>query len=117
MAVAVELAIAEKAGAAEEIERDQHPVAGLEVLDPGPHFDHLADELVAEGVAHPGVGDKAVVQVQVRSADAGPQHSDNCVVRMFDCRIGLALGTNAIRSPEGHCQHNSPLQSVHSRQC
>jgi hypothetical protein len=55
-----EPAAAEVAAAAEDLERQHHPLAGPYALHAGPDLLHDPGELVAEGEADAGVGDEAV---------------------------------------------------------
>ena len=74
--------------AAGDGERDDHPIADLELLDRSSDLDHFAHELVAEDVALLHGRDEPVVEVQVRAADRGRRDSDDRVALIEDLRIG-----------------------------
>jgi len=82
--VAVEAARAEEARAAADVERHHHAVAGLQVLDRGANRVHRPDELMAERMSHPQVGHHAVIEMQIRAANRGAGHPEDCVVGVFD---------------------------------
>jgi len=110
VAVAVQLAVAEEARAAEDVEWHQYTVARLERLDRRADLFDDADEFMAEGVADAGVGHQAVVQVQVRAADAGAYHADDGVARVFDHGIRFLRHPDPVRSTKVSCQHKTSCQ-------
>src|SRR5690606_38395024 len=105
VAVAVQLLLAEEAAAAEDVERHQHPVADLQVLHRGPHFLHHAAELVADDRADPGVRHQAVVDVDVRAADARARDPDDGVVGVLDHGFGDVFDAHPARTPVGGGEH------------
>jgi hypothetical protein len=105
VAVAVELLLAEEAAAAEDVERHQHAGADLEVLHRRADLFHDAGEFMADDRADAGVGDQAVVDVDVRAADARARDADDGVVGMFDHGFGDMFDAHPARSPVGGGQH------------
>ena len=65
------------AEAADHVALPGDAVAHGDVVDVGPHLHHLAEELVADGHRHPHLLGRPLVpllEVEVRAAQAGPQH-------------------------------------------
>ena len=91
VAVAEQALLAEMALAAGDVERHEHLVADLEVLDGRSDLLDDAAELVAEGRADARVGHLAVVEVQVGAADAGARDPDDGVLGVLDRGIGLLV--------------------------
>ena len=89
------------------VERSQHAVAGRDATDAVPGLDHGADELVSDREAGLDLY-AAVVDVQIRAADAGGVDLDDRVI------LGLKLGLRALLNPhlsrrlEGHGSHRRP---------
>src|SRR5690606_19840609 len=105
VAVAVQLLLAEVAAAAEDVEGHQHAVADLQVLHRRANLLHNAAELVADDRADPGVGHEAVVDVDVRTADAGAGDAHDGVVRMLDLRFGDVRDAHGARTAVRGGQH------------
>jgi len=105
VAVAVELAAAEKAGAAENIEGHEHVVSLLEGLDRRARFLDHADELMAKGHPHARVRNQSMVKMEIGAADRGPRHADDRVIRMLDFGLRLLVQAHSIGAAVGHCTH------------
>ena len=90
LAVRGEPARAVEAGPAGDVERHDDPVALPERPHAAARLLHHAGELVAEGAAHPSVGDQAVQQVQVGAADGGAGDPQDDVVGVLDLGVLLA---------------------------
>src|SRR5690606_40674906 len=84
VAVAVELALAEVAAAAEDVEGYEDMVALLEPADGRTDLLDDAGELVTERGADAGVRHEPMVEMKVGAADAGARHAHDRIVRMLD---------------------------------
>jgi hypothetical protein len=62
---------AHEAGAARDVERNDHPVADRDLGDLGAHLLHDAHRFVTEDVAGVEERPEHLVEVQVRTADPG----------------------------------------------
>src|SRR5437763_1761795 len=98
MTIPVELLPAKNAFAARYVERHEHVVARLEVVNFGPDFLDIADDLVAECRSDPRVGHGAVVKVKVRAADTRPRHANDRILGMLYLGLGFLVDANAPRS-------------------
>ncbi len=98
LALREETAGAHPAVPAGDVERDDHPVAGLDVADLGSDLLHDAHRLVAEDVTGREVHPEYVVQVQVRAADRRRGHPHDRVRRFLDLRIRDSLHRHLLRA-------------------
>jgi hypothetical protein len=64
-----------------------------------------ARELVTERHADPRVGDEAVVEVQVGSANARARDSHDGIFGMQDCRLRFAIDADAMTPAIVHREH------------
>lgn len=108
MAVAEQALLAEMALSAGDVEGHEHAVADLEVVDGRADLFHHPGELVAEGGADARVGHLAVIEVEVRAADAGARDLDHRVLRVLDPRVGLFLDAHPHGAAIVHRQHGRP---------
>ena len=83
LAVAGQSVVAEEAGAAGNREGHHHPVAYFQIAHALADFLHDAHELVAEH-HRAGLGQEAVVEVQVGAADGRAGDADNGVAAVFN---------------------------------
>src|SRR5690606_12179093 len=105
VAIAVQLLLAEVAAAAEDVERHQHPVAHLQVPHRRPDLLHHAGELVAHDLAHARVRHQAVVDVDVRAADARAGDAHDGVVGVLDARLRHLFDPHPAGTAVGGGQH------------
>jgi hypothetical protein len=66
-------------------------ITGPQVLDVAPGLDHGADRLVAENAAGGGLGNVALEDVQVGTADRDRVDADDGVPVVGDIRVGYLL--------------------------
>jgi hypothetical protein len=103
--VAEQTFFAEVALAAKDVERHEHAIAGFQILDVAADLLDHADELVAERLSDTRIRHEAVIQVQVRPADAGAHHTHDGVARVLYFGDRLVDDTHAIRASISHCKH------------
>jgi hypothetical protein len=82
--------------AAKDRERNDDPVARLELLVLGADFHHLAHELVAYDVAGLHAWHEAVVEMQIGTANRAARHLDDGVARVLDLRIRNSVATDVL---------------------
>src|SRR3954464_6517399 len=112
MAVAIEFFLTEIAGSAENIERHQHMVAHFKILYGRTDFRNDAGELMAKRRTDPGVRHKAMIKMNIGTTNASTRYTNNCIVGMFNYRLGFLLSANAIRTSVSHCQHEKLLKLI-----
>jgi hypothetical protein len=96
---------------ARDVERDHHPIAGLDVRDLGAGLLDDPHRLVAENVALLEERAHDLVEVEVRAADAGRGNSDNRVGGLLDRRVGHRVDAHIALAVPGHRSHSAPLWS------
>ncbi|GAA3246276.1 hypothetical protein GCM10020256_73830 [Streptomyces thermocoprophilus] len=87
---------------------DQHPVAGAYGPYVGAGLHDLADRLVSEDGAGADLGDVALEDVQIGSADGDGVDPDDRVGRLLDGRIRHVLPGGAARAVEHIALHDDP---------
>src|SRR5690606_22997587 len=110
-----EVALAEVATPARDVERDDDPVAPLQVAHARTDLLDDAGELVAEGAPHAGVRDQPPVEVQIRAAERRCGHTQDHVVRVLDPGVRLVLDPELRRTTVGYCPHTPLLEWVVAR--
>jgi glycine/D-amino acid oxidase-like deaminating enzyme len=105
VAIGVQALLAEVALAAKDVEGHQHAVADLDLGDFVADLFDDSHELMAEGVAHARVRHETVVQMQIRTADAGARHAHDGITGMFDDGLWFLGHANPIWAAVGHCKH------------
>src|SRR5690606_3886460 len=101
----MQIHVAEEAAAAGDDEGHQHALALADGGDILAGFHHLAEEFMAEDVAVLHLGDRAPVQVQVRTADRGGGDLQDDIVIGDDGRIGYGFHSNVVTAVIGKCAH------------
>jgi len=111
VAVAIQLALAEVAASAKDVEGNQHAIAALEVLHGLADVNNCADELVSESGANARVWYQTVIQMQIRTANTGAQNLNNGIVGMLDDRVRFLGRTDAVGAAVIQGKHDSTLRS------
>ncbi len=99
-----------KAGAARYRERNYDAIALLEILYGTANFFHDAHEFVAQDIALLHAWDKAVIEMQVGSANSGGRDSDDCIPLIQNLRVGYVLYLNVLFPHPTVSLHNGSLQ-------
>ena len=105
LALAVQAAVAHPAPAAADVERDDDPVADLQVEDVGTDLLDDAHRLVTDDVAGVHERRERLVEVQVRAAQPGGGDADDRVGGVDDRGVGDVLDADVARALPGHCLH------------
>src|SRR5690606_16013276 len=106
MAIAIQFLFTECARTTCDIEGYDHVITLFKAVHRGPRFFNHADKLMAKRRPHTRVGDHSMVQMQVRTANAGARNAHDSIIGMQDFGIGLVIHTDAARTAVIHCQHN-----------
>lgn len=80
-------------------------VAHFKRLHLGADLPDHAGDLVAEGHADPGIGNGAVIQVQIGTADARPRHAHDGILRMQNFRYRLMVNADPFGAAKIHGKH------------
>src|SRR4029453_185627 len=100
-----EISLTKKASAAGNSERNDDPVAYLQIRYSSSHFYHFTHELMTEYIALFHCRNVTIVKMKVRAADCCGADFDNCVMGIYDGRVRNIHDLNVVFSIPTNCFH------------